>query len=92
MVYETDALQLIARSYRELTGSHRELQPSDRLEEDLDIDSLLGYVILCALEEVYGSTLAERIQAAHVRTIEDLVDVLKQAHPGSDATMPGVGR
>jgi acyl carrier protein len=46
-----DTFALLCELYRDTTGSHRDLRRSDRLREDLAVDSLIAVELLCQLED-----------------------------------------
>jgi acyl carrier protein len=75
----TDAdrlLEAMAEEYRELKGTRRLVRAGDRLDADLDIDSLLAQELLAGLEDRFGIELIGDPRLVDVRTAGDLVDVI----------------
>ncbi len=72
-----DLLPLIESHYRELVGTQRALKPTDRLTEDLNLDSLLGYELLAEIESKLGVKLIGDERLLEVGTVADLLAVLQ---------------
>lgn len=74
---ETDrVLAAMTEEYRELKGTARVLRPGDRLDVDLDIDSLLAQELLAGLEDRFGVDLVGDPRLVDVRTAGDLVAIV----------------
>jgi acyl carrier protein len=73
-----ELLAAFEREYRELTGRTRSIRPTDRLDADLTIDSLLGQELLAALEDNYGIDLIGRPGLSGVRTVEDVLELVER--------------
>jgi acyl carrier protein len=71
-----DLLEAMAQEYRELKGTARVVRAGDRLDVDLDIDSLLAQELLAGLEDRFGIELIGDPRLVDVRTAGDLVDVI----------------
>jgi acyl carrier protein len=72
-----DVLRSMQTIYRELKGGTRELRPEDRLMEDLGLDSLEGYELLVALEDLHGIELIEHVDVSNVRSVGQLAELIE---------------
>lgn len=70
-------LEALEESYRAVKRSTRDVRASDRLREDLRIDSLSALEILLAVEDRLGMEIVDDPRVRTVETVEDLVDVLE---------------
>ncbi|GHE98157.1 acyl carrier protein [Streptomyces fumanus] len=80
----TDTLTALEEVYAQIKRVRRDLRPSDRIVQDLEIDSLATLEILLGLEERFGVSLVDNPRAAGVTTVGDLVallDELRAARP-----------
>jgi acyl carrier protein len=69
----------LGRSYRRVKSSQRELRPSDRLVDDLDLDSLDAIELLLILEEDLDRRFFDEVsqQLRDVVTVEDFVALIR---------------
>ncbi|WP_067464170.1 acyl carrier protein [Actinomadura macra] len=65
--------------YAEIKHVRRELNPSDHIVRDLDIDSLAAVELVVALERRFGLDLLGDGRAAGAQTVGDLVALLREA-------------
>jgi len=70
--------------YAQVKRVQRDLRPTDRIIQDLEIDSLATLEILLALEERFGVALVDNPKAAGITTVGDLVGLLDELR--ADAT------
>ncbi|MGN9815039.1 acyl carrier protein [Streptomyces sp. SD11] len=64
--------------YAKVKRVQRDLRPSDRIVQDLGIDSLATLEILLALEERFGVALVDNPRTAGTATVGDLVALLDE--------------
>ncbi|HET8662294.1 MAG TPA: acyl carrier protein [Micromonosporaceae bacterium] len=74
----SEVLGALEEIYAQIKRVNRELRPTDRIVNDLEVDSLATLEILLALEERFGVTLVENPRAARVQTVGDLVALLEE--------------
>jgi acyl carrier protein len=72
----TETLAALEEVYARVKRVQRDLRPSDRIVQDLEIDSLATLEILLGLEERFGVALVDNLQAASITTVGDLVELL----------------
>jgi acyl carrier protein len=74
-----DLLAGLGRSYRRVKSSQRELHPSDRLVDDLDLDSLDAIELLLILEEDLDRRFFDEVsqQLREVVTVEDFIALIR---------------
>jgi acyl carrier protein len=65
------------RTYRRVRGSTRDVRRTDRLDEDLAIDSLLATELLVAIEDRYSVELMDDSRTWEVRTVGELIDLVE---------------
>ena len=65
-------------AYREIRGGTRSLRNEDRLEEDLDIDSLLAMELLVELEDRCGVELIGDSRTTNVKTVGELAELISE--------------
>lgn len=70
-------LAVLEDVYRRLRGRSRDLRLSDRLREDLDVDSLLGMELLVQVEDAVGVELLNDPRVARLRTVGELVGLIE---------------
>ncbi|HZN17494.1 MAG TPA: acyl carrier protein [Micromonosporaceae bacterium] len=75
---DAEVLGALEEIYAQIKRVNRELRPTDRIVNDLEVDSLATLEILLALEERFGVTLVENPRAARVQTVGDLVALLEE--------------
>ncbi|RNG18293.1 acyl carrier protein [Streptomyces botrytidirepellens] len=80
----TETLTALEEVYAQVKRVQRDLRPSDRIIQDLEIDSLATLEILLALEERFGVALVDNPKAATITTVGDLVGLLDELR--ADAT------
>jgi acyl carrier protein len=73
-------------AYREVRGSTRSLRQDDRLEEDLDIDSLLAMELLVELEDRCEVELIGDPRTTDVRTVGDLAALIAEVRAGEEVS------
>ncbi|MEV0218293.1 phosphopantetheine-binding protein [Streptomyces sp. NPDC050704] len=78
----TETLAALEEVYARVKRVRRDLRPSDRIVQDLEIDSLATLEILLALEERFGVALVDNLQAARITTVGDLVALLDELRAG----------
>jgi acyl carrier protein len=74
----TETLTALEEIYARVKRVQRDLRPSDRIVQDLEIDSLATLEILLALEERFGVRLVDNPRAARITTVGDLVGLLDE--------------
>ncbi|QLH24952.1 acyl carrier protein [Streptomyces sp. Rer75] len=79
-----ETLTALEEVYAQVKRVHRDLRPTDRIIQDLEIDSLATLEILLALEERFGVALVDNPKAATITTVGDLVGLLDELR--ADAT------
>lgn len=74
-----ELLEGLGRSYRRVKSSQRELRPSDRLIDDLDLDSLDAIELLLILEEDLDRRFFDEVsqQLREVVTVEDFIALIR---------------
>jgi acyl carrier protein len=65
-------------AYREIRGTERSVRLSDRLADDLDIDSLGAVELLVDLEERFDVVLVGDPDVARVERVGELVAILQR--------------
>lgn len=80
----TETLTALEEVYAQVKRVQRDLRPTDRIIQDLEIDSLATLEILLALEERFGVALVDNPKAATITTVGDLVGLLDELR--ADAT------
>lgn len=70
----------LGRSYRRVKSSQRELRPSDRLVDDLDLDSLDAIELLLILEEDLDRRFFDEVsqQLREVVTVQDFLALIRR--------------
>ncbi|EFL22253.1 putative acyl carrier protein [Streptomyces himastatinicus ATCC 53653] len=81
---DTETLTALEEVYAQVKRVQRDLRPTDRIIQDLEIDSLATLEILLALEERFGVALVDNPKAATITTVGDLVGLLDELR--ADAT------
>lgn len=79
-----ETLTALEEVYAQVKRVQRDLRPTDRIIQDLEIDSLATLEILLALEERFGVALVDNPKAATITTVGDLVGLLDELR--ADAT------
>lgn len=80
----SETLTALEEVYAQVKRVQRDLRPTDRIIQDLEIDSLATLEILLALEERFGVALVDNPKAAGLTTVGDLVGLLDELR--ADAT------
>ncbi|MFF7652057.1 acyl carrier protein [Streptomyces sp. NPDC007983] len=80
----SETLTALEEVYAQVKRVQRDLRPTDRIVQDLEIDSLATLEILLALEERFGVALVDNPKAATITTVGDLVGLLDELR--ADAT------
>ncbi|MEU1803583.1 acyl carrier protein [Streptomyces sp. NPDC019937] len=80
----SETLTALEEVYAQVKRVQRDLRPTDRIIQDLEIDSLATLEILLALEERFGVALVDNPKAATITTVGDLVGLLDELR--ADAT------
>ncbi|MFI0815293.1 acyl carrier protein [Streptomyces sp. NPDC021098] len=80
----SETLTALEEVYAQVKRVQRDLRPTDRIIQDLEIDSLATLEILLALEERFGVALVDNPKAAGITTVGDLVGLLDELR--ADAT------
>jgi acyl carrier protein len=73
-----ETLTALEEVYAQVKRVQRDLRPTDRIIQDLEIDSLATLEILLALEERFGVALVDNPRAATITTVGDLVGLLDE--------------
>ncbi|ONK10129.1 phosphopantetheine-binding protein [Streptomyces sp. MP131-18] len=74
----TETLTALEEVYATVKRVNRDLRPTDRIIQDLEVDSLATLEILLALEERFGVSLVDNPRAAKLQTVGDLVGLLDE--------------
>ncbi|MDT0442532.1 acyl carrier protein [Streptomyces johnsoniae] len=74
----TETLTALEEVYAQVKRVNRDLRPTDRIIQDLEVDSLATLEILLALEERFGVSLVDNPRAAKLQTVGDLVGLLDE--------------
>ncbi|AWW41063.1 hypothetical protein ADL00_32255 [Streptomyces sp. AS58] len=77
-----ETLRALEEVYAAVKRVRRDLRPSDRIVQDLEIDSLATLEILLGLEERFQVSLVDNVRAAGVTTVGDLVALLDELRAG----------
>jgi acyl carrier protein len=88
MIQNTELLEFFEQQYRSGRGSRRSVRLSDRMYDELGIDSLLASELLVALEDRYDVRLLHDPRVWKVATVGELLDlvrVLDQEQPARAA-------
>ncbi|WP_055549076.1 acyl carrier protein [Streptomyces sp. NBRC 110028] len=81
---DPETLTALEEVYAQVKRVQRDLRPTDRIIQDLEVDSLATLEILLALEERFGVALVDNPKAATLTTVGDLVGLLDELR--ADAT------
>lgn len=76
------AIALFEDIYAEVKGVRRTIRPTDRLIDDLGVDSLDVMEILIVIEEHYGVLLQESTKLRRDATVADVLAMLPR-HAGN---------
>ncbi|MGW2329596.1 acyl carrier protein [Streptomyces sp. NPDC001700] len=82
----SETLTALEEVYAQVKRVQRDLRPTDRIIQDLEIDSLATLEILLALEERFSVALVDNPKAARITTVGDLVGLLDELRADADAT------
>ncbi|MFD7505912.1 acyl carrier protein [Streptomyces sp. NPDC059850] len=82
----SETLTALEEVYAQVKRVQRDLRPSDRIIQDLEIDSLATLEILLALEERFGVALVDNPKAARITTVGDLVGLLDELRADATST------
>jgi len=82
---EDAVLDVVQDKYRALMRVDRDVRRSDRLIEDLGIDSLSAMEIFVTLEDTFDTTLTDGGSLESVRTVQDLIAVVVTSHAANHA-------
>ncbi|MGR3932838.1 acyl carrier protein [Streptomyces sp. BRA346] len=82
----TETLTALEEVYAQVKRVQRDLRPTDRIIQDLEIDSLATLEILLALEERFGVALVDNPKAATITTVGDLVGLLDELRADAATT------
>ena len=81
-----ETLTALEEVYAQVKRVQRDLRPTDRIIQDLEIDSLATLEILLALEERFGVALVDNPKAATITTVGDLVGLLDELRADATST------
>ena len=73
-----EMLRSVGEEYRDLRGTRREVRRSDRLSEDLEIDSLLAQELLDRMEDRLGIEVIGDPRLAEITTAGQLAELLEE--------------
>ncbi|MGH3937707.1 MAG: acyl carrier protein [Pseudonocardiaceae bacterium] len=73
-----EVITVLEEIYAALKKVKREIRGTDRIREDLGIDSLGAIDLLVALEERFDVRLVDNTKVAGVRTAGELVDLIAE--------------
>lgn len=82
----SETLTALEEVYAQVKRVQRDLRPTDRIIQDLEIDSLATLEILLALEERFGVALVDNPKAARITTVGDLVGLLDELRADGTTT------
>lgn len=88
MIQNAELLDFFEEQYRLARGSRRDVRPTDRLYDDLSIDSLLANELLIALEDRYDLRLLHDPRVWKVATVGELLDAIRAIEGEQRATEP----
>jgi acyl carrier protein len=74
-----DVLRMMGEEYRALKGGGREVRASDRLGDDLDVDSIVMMELLITLEDRLEVDVVNDERLALVRTAGELAELMADA-------------
>jgi acyl carrier protein len=90
-ISEADVVRLLSTAYGDVKRRKRELRLSDKLVEDLDLDSLDAIDILTLVEEDIGFRIVESVaeRLDQFVTVGDVVRAIKEIGAISSPSTPG---
>jgi acyl carrier protein len=88
MIQNDELLGFFEEQYRQARSSRRDIRPSDRLYDDLSIDSLLANELLIALEDRYDLRLLHDPRVWKVATVGELLDAVRAIEGEQRAAEP----
>jgi acyl carrier protein len=91
LIDRAQILEAVEAAYQDVKRTSRNLRGSERLYDDLDIDSLDAMELLTRLEDERGVDLVNDPRTAHLKTVDDLLDLLQEVVPDTVAA-GGPGR
>jgi acyl carrier protein len=74
----TAPIDIVQRAYDEVSPSPRALRRDDRIEEDLELDSLASMELLVTIEAAAHVRMLEDPRTATARTVGDVCDVIAE--------------
>jgi acyl carrier protein len=79
MIYrDAGLLDFFEEQYRRARGSQRDIRLSDRLYDDLGVDSLLANELMVALEDRCDLRLLHDPRVWQVTTVSELLEVVRE--------------
>ena len=77
MIQNDELGAFFQEEYRRAHGTRRDLRPGDRLQDDLELESLVLHELLVALEDRYGLRLLHDPRMWTAATVGDLLDMVR---------------
>jgi acyl carrier protein len=81
LIDRAQILEAVEAAYQDVKRTSRNLRGSERLYDDLDIDSLDAMELLTRLEDERGVDLVNDPRTANLKTVDDLLDLLQEVVP-----------
>jgi acyl carrier protein len=78
-----DVIGMLEEEYGRIKAVRRELRPSDRIVQDLRIDSISAIEMLVRVEEQLGIALVADPRVAGLATVQDIVDLVAAIRAGA---------
>jgi acyl carrier protein len=75
---DTEILMVFEELYRLVTKNRRDLRVTDRLQDDLAIDSLAAMELMVALEDRFQLDLIERAATERLQTVGDVLGLIRR--------------
>ncbi|WP_239334473.1 acyl carrier protein [Frankia sp. CiP3] len=81
-----DIIEALAAEYSRIKGVRRDLRASDRIVEDLRIDSISAIEMLVRVEELLGISIVADPRIAGLSTIGDILELVAVIRSGAEPT------
>jgi len=86
-----EVIGTLEEEYSRIKGVRRDLRPSDRIVEDLRIDSISAIEMLVRVEDLLRISLVADPRIAGLVTVQDILDLVAAIQAGAGAAAPSAG-